>query len=200
MLPQRNWRDLIKPKKLEAEDKNASASYCKFVGEPFRTRLRHDDRQLPAPRAAVVAAGGGHHRRPYPGGAPRVLDAPRRPRGRRRHHPEPEGSPREAAGRHARHARIEAKGEGEIRAGNIKAGPNVEILNPNQHIATLSKEAAWMSTSRSRRGGVMYRRIETRTSRLPSARSRSTPSFRRSARSTTRSPTPASGNGPTTIA
>ena len=35
MLPQRNWRDLIKPKKLDAEDKNASAAYCKFVGEPF---------------------------------------------------------------------------------------------------------------------------------------------------------------------
>ena len=37
-------------------------------------------------------------------------------------------------------ARIEAKGEGEIKAGDIKAGPNVEILNPEQHIATLSKE------------------------------------------------------------
>src|SRR5512140_2350724 len=35
MLPQRNWRDLIKPKKLEAEDKNLSATYGKFVGEPF---------------------------------------------------------------------------------------------------------------------------------------------------------------------
>jgi DNA-directed RNA polymerase subunit alpha len=37
-------------------------------------------------------------------------------------------------------ARIEAKGEGVITAGDIKAGPNVEILNPEQHIATLSKE------------------------------------------------------------
>ena len=36
--------------------------------------------------------------------------------------------------------RIEAKGEGEIKAGDIKVGPNVEILNPEQHIATLSKE------------------------------------------------------------
>src|SRR5262245_63828575 len=35
MLPQRNWRDLIKPKQLEAEDKNLSATYGKFVGEPF---------------------------------------------------------------------------------------------------------------------------------------------------------------------
>src|SRR5574340_1166124 len=35
MLPQRNWRDLIKPKKLEADEKNLSATYGKFVGEPF---------------------------------------------------------------------------------------------------------------------------------------------------------------------
>src|SRR6266478_2974647 len=35
MLPQRNWRDLIKPAKLEAEDKNLTPVYGKFVGEPF---------------------------------------------------------------------------------------------------------------------------------------------------------------------
>jgi DNA-directed RNA polymerase subunit alpha len=37
-------------------------------------------------------------------------------------------------------ARIEAKGEGVITAGDIQAGPNVEILNPEMPIATLSKE------------------------------------------------------------
>ena len=35
MQPQRNWRDLIKPKGLDMEDKNITASYGKFVGEPF---------------------------------------------------------------------------------------------------------------------------------------------------------------------
>ena len=35
MLPQRNWRDLIKPKKLEVEEKSLSATYGKFVGEPL---------------------------------------------------------------------------------------------------------------------------------------------------------------------
>src|SRR6185369_6378487 len=35
MQPQRNWRDLIKPKGLEMEEKNLTASYGKFVGEPF---------------------------------------------------------------------------------------------------------------------------------------------------------------------
>jgi len=36
--------------------------------------------------------------------------------------------------------RLEASGEGVVRAGNIQAGPNVEILNPDLEIATLSKE------------------------------------------------------------
>jgi hypothetical protein len=35
MLPQRNWRELIKPKRLDAEDRNLTSTYGKFVGEPF---------------------------------------------------------------------------------------------------------------------------------------------------------------------
>ncbi len=37
--------------------------------------------------------------------------------------------------------RIEAEGEGEVTAGDIKAGSDVEILNPDLHIATLDKGA-----------------------------------------------------------
>ncbi|HOO11597.1 MAG TPA: DNA-directed RNA polymerase subunit alpha [Bacillota bacterium] len=37
--------------------------------------------------------------------------------------------------------RIEAEGEGEIKAGDIIHGPDVEILNPDLHIATLSADA-----------------------------------------------------------
>ena len=37
-------------------------------------------------------------------------------------------------------ARIEAKGPCEIKASDIQAGPNIEMLNPDLHIATLSKE------------------------------------------------------------
>ena len=32
---QKNWRDLIKPKKLEADEKSLTATYGKFVGEPL---------------------------------------------------------------------------------------------------------------------------------------------------------------------
>ena len=35
MHPQRNWRDLIKPKALEVEEKNLQPTYGKFVAEPF---------------------------------------------------------------------------------------------------------------------------------------------------------------------
>jgi DNA-directed RNA polymerase subunit alpha len=38
-------------------------------------------------------------------------------------------------------ARIQVRGEREVTAGDIQAGPRVEILNPNQHIATLAKDA-----------------------------------------------------------
>ncbi len=37
--------------------------------------------------------------------------------------------------------RIEANGEGEIKAGDIIRGPDVEILNPEMHIATLDADA-----------------------------------------------------------
>ena len=32
---QSNWRDLIKPKRLEVEEKSLTPTYGKFVGEPF---------------------------------------------------------------------------------------------------------------------------------------------------------------------
>src|SRR5690606_1417683 len=41
--------------------------------------------------------------------------------------------------------RIEAEGEGEITAGDIIAPPEVEILNPDLHIATLDKDARFFA-------------------------------------------------------
>ena len=31
----KNWRDMIKPKRLEADEKSLTPTYGKFVGEPF---------------------------------------------------------------------------------------------------------------------------------------------------------------------
>src|SRR5512134_2655960 len=35
MQPQRNWRDLSKPPRLEVDPKTLTPTYGKFVGEPF---------------------------------------------------------------------------------------------------------------------------------------------------------------------
>src|SRR5499426_4462233 len=34
-LAQNNWRELIKPKRLEVDEKSLTPTYGKFVGEPF---------------------------------------------------------------------------------------------------------------------------------------------------------------------
>jgi len=142
MLPQRNWRDLIKPKKLEAEDKNASTSYCKFVGEPFERgfgmTIGNSLRRvlLSSLQGAAITAvrikGVLHEFSTLPGVREDVADIILNLK---------EVRVKLLDGTQDT-ARIEAKGEGEIRAGHIKAGPFVEILNPNQHIATLSKEGS----------------------------------------------------------
>ena len=78
MLPQRNWRDLIKPQEARSRRQERSTpTYGKFVGEPFERGFGMTDRQLAAARAAVVAAGRGDHRRADRGRPARVLDAAR---------------------------------------------------------------------------------------------------------------------------
>ncbi len=140
MLPQRNWRDLIKPKKLEAEDKNLTATYGKFVGEPFERgfgitvgnslrRILLSSLQGSA-ISAVKLKGVLHEFSTLPGVREDVTDLILNLK---------EVRLRLNDGLQDT-ARIEAKGEGIVKAGDIKAGPNVEILNPDLHIATLSKE------------------------------------------------------------
>src|SRR5512140_1598109 len=140
MLPQRNWRDLIKPKKLEAEDKNLTATYGKFVGEPFERgfgitvgnslrRILLSSLQGSA-ISAVKIKGVLHEFSTLPGVREDVTDLILNLK---------EVRLKLNDGLQDT-ARIEAKGEGIVKAGDIKAGPNVEILNPDLHIATLSKE------------------------------------------------------------
>jgi DNA-directed RNA polymerase subunit alpha len=47
---------------------------------------------------------------------------------------------------------LEASGEGEVTAGQINFGPNVEILNPKQHVATLSAGATMRMELIAKRG------------------------------------------------
>ena len=140
MLPQRNWRDLIKPKRLEAEDKNLTSTYGKFVGEPFErgfgVTIGNSLRRIllsslqGAAISSVKIKGVLHEFSTIPGVREDVTDLILNLK---------EVRLRLNDGERAT-ARIEAKGEGVVKAGDIKAGPNVEILNPDLHLATLSKE------------------------------------------------------------
>jgi DNA-directed RNA polymerase subunit alpha len=40
----RNWRDLIKPKRLQVEAETYSDTYGKFYAEPLERRIWHDAR------------------------------------------------------------------------------------------------------------------------------------------------------------
>jgi DNA-directed RNA polymerase subunit alpha len=140
MLPQRNWRDLIKPKKLAVDEKSLTPTYGKFVGEPFERgfgvtvgnslrRILLSSLQGTA-ITAIRSRGVLHEFSTIPGVREDVTDIVLNLK---------EVRLRLQDGTQDT-ARIEAKGECVVTAGDIKAGPNLEILNPDQPIATLSKE------------------------------------------------------------
>jgi DNA-directed RNA polymerase subunit alpha len=142
MQPQRNWRDLLKPQALEAEDRSLSTTYGKFVGEPFErgfgTTIGNALRRilLSSLQGAAVAGvrfdGVLHEFSTLPGVREDVTDVVLNLKQVRfKLH---EGL--EAI------ARLESRGEGVVRAGDIEGGPNLEILNPELEIATLSNEGA----------------------------------------------------------
>ncbi len=140
MLPQRNWRDLIKPKKLEAEDKNLTPLYGKFVAEPFERgfgiTIGNSLRRIllsslqGAAITAVKIKGVLHEFSTLPGVREDVTDIILNLKEVRLRLNDGTTDT----------ARIEAKGEGLVTAGDVKAGANLEILNPELPIAALSKE------------------------------------------------------------
>jgi DNA-directed RNA polymerase subunit alpha len=140
MLPQRNWRELIKPKQLEADDKDLSPTYGKFVAEPlergFGITIGNSLRRILLSSlqgtaiTAVKIKGVLHEFSTLTGVREDVTDIVLNLKEvRLKLHDGTQAS-----------ARVEAKGEGIVRAKDIQANPTVEILNPEQHVATLSKE------------------------------------------------------------
>ena len=140
MQPQRNWRDLIKPQSLEADQKSLTATYGKFVAEPlergFGTTIGNALRRIllsslqGAAIAAVKIEGVLHEFATLPGVREDVTDVVLNLK---------EVRLKLTDGLEA-HGRLHKKGEGIVRARDMQAGPNVEILNPDAEIATLSKE------------------------------------------------------------
>ena len=140
MLPQRNWRELIKPKQLAADEDELTPTYGKYIAEPlergFGVTIGNSLRRIllsslqGSAISAVKIKGVLHEFSTLPGVREDVTDIVLNLKEvRLKLHDGTQAS-----------ARIEAKGEGVITAGDIQANPTLEILNPEQHIATLSKE------------------------------------------------------------
>ncbi|MFN8543044.1 MAG: DNA-directed RNA polymerase subunit alpha [Candidatus Binatia bacterium] len=141
-VAQGNWRDLIKPKRLEVDDKSLTPTYGKFFGEPFErgygitigNALRRV--LLSSLQGAAIAAvrvqGVLHEFSTLAGVTEDVTDIVLNLKEVRvKLH---DGATEEVAS-------IRVKGPKEVTAADIQASPHLEVLNPNQHIATLAKDA-----------------------------------------------------------
>jgi DNA-directed RNA polymerase subunit alpha len=137
----KNWRDLIRPKKLQVETESLTNTYGKFYAEPFErgfgTTLGTGLRRVlisslqGAAIVSVKAKGVLHEFSAVPGVTEDMTDIILNLKGVRL----------KVHGNEARMIRIVQKGEGVVKAKDIVTDNNVEILNPEHHIATCSKDA-----------------------------------------------------------
>jgi len=137
----KNWRDLIRPKKLQVEAESFTGTYGKFYAEPFErgfgTTLGNSLRRVilsslqGAAITSVKIKGVLHEFSAIPGVTEDVTDIILNLKGVRF----------KMYGQEPRTIRIIHKGEGIVKAGDIITDPNVELLNPEHHIATCSKDA-----------------------------------------------------------
>jgi len=138
---QRNWKALIKPKRLEVEKETSSPSYAKLVAEPFErgfgTTIGNSLRRIllsSLQGAAVVSVkidGVLHEFSTVPGVKEDVTEMILNLK----------GVMIKLHGAGPKTVHIKAKGEGEVTAKDIVADSDVEILNPEHHIATMAADA-----------------------------------------------------------
>ncbi len=138
---QNDWRDLIKPKAVEFDEKESTATYGRFLAEPlergYGTTVGNALRRIllsSLPGFAITAVrikSVLHEFSTIPGVKEDVTDIVLNLKEvRLRLH---EGDQITAT--------LKSKGEGVVTAADINAGPSLEILTPGQHIATLDKGA-----------------------------------------------------------
>ncbi|APG27672.1 DNA-directed RNA polymerase subunit alpha [Syntrophotalea acetylenivorans] len=137
----KNWRDLIKPKRLQIESDSLSDTYGKFKAEPFErgfgTTLGNALRRvlLSSLQGAAITSvrikGVLHEFSTIPGVTEDVTDIILNLK----------GVLLKLHGNEVRNIRIVKKGAGVITAGDIVTDSHVEVLNPDHHILTCSKEA-----------------------------------------------------------
>jgi len=135
----KNWRDLIKPRRMDVEQETLTATYGKFVVEPlergFGTTLGNSLRRvlLSSLQGAAITTvkidGVDHEFSTVAEVAEDVTDIVLNLKEvlLRMH------------GNDTKTLRIEAEGPKEVKAGDIIADADVEILNPGHHICTISE-------------------------------------------------------------
>lgn len=138
---QRNWHDLTKPKRLERDEKTSVSTYGKFVCEPlergYGITLGNALRRvlLSSIQGSAITSvkidGVLHEFSTITGVKEDVTEIVLNLKEieLKMHTYEPQV------------LRVSATGECDIKAGNISTGHQVEILNPDHHIATLSEGA-----------------------------------------------------------
>ena len=140
-LKSKNWRELIKPKRIEIIQDNQTNSYGKFICEPlergFGITIGNSLRRIllsSLQGAAIVSVkfdGVSHEFSTIPGALNDVTDITLNLKEIKLRLIDVE----EAV------IHLKKTGEGEARASDIETHGLVEILNPDQHIATLNKGA-----------------------------------------------------------
>lgn len=138
---QKNWRDLIKPKKLEVEKETLTNTYGKFVAEPlergFGVTIGNSLRRIllsslqGAAITSVKIDGVLHEFSSIPGVKEDVSDIILNLKQVKL----------KVHGEGPKTLRIKGSNDGVVKAGDIICDSTVEVLNPDQHIATVSKDA-----------------------------------------------------------
>ncbi len=137
----KNWRDLIKPKRLQVESDSLSDTFGKFKAEPFErgfgTTLGNALRRvlLSSLQGAAITSvrikGVLHEFSTIPGVTEDVTDIILNLK----------GVLLKLHGNEGRNIRIVKKGSGLVTAGDLVTDSHVEVLNPDHHILTCSKDA-----------------------------------------------------------
>ena len=135
---QKNWQDIIKPKRIEREDKSASSTYSKFVCEPLERgygvtlgnalrRILLSSIQGPAV-TSIKIDGVLHEFSSIPGVKEDVTEIILNLKGLelKMHTYEPQK------------ISVSAQGECDVKASDLTLTHNVDVLNPDHHIATLA--------------------------------------------------------------
>lgn len=148
----KNWSELIKPKKLEVDPETRTRFYGKFVCEPlergFGTTLGNSLRRvlLSSLRGAALTTvkikDVYHEFSTLPGVLEDVSEIILNLKMvRLKMHTDS-----------IKTLRLEARGEGEVKAGDLQTDGTVEILNPDLHLATLSRDGELILEATARTG------------------------------------------------